>query len=97
MTVTDLAELAGWNAEAALQARAATPEELAKARLGVAFLAALDGISTLATAATDERVRLAACREVVALARMFGAVEADPASGLLRLLGDLHAADDDRR
>ena len=94
MTVTDLAQLDAWDAQAALQARPATLEEVAKRRLGMAFIGALDAIAGLALHATDERVKLQAARETITLARLFGCVEVDPASGLLRLLGDLHAADD---
>jgi hypothetical protein len=97
VTAADLArlpDLAGWDAAAALEATPATPEELLRARLEGAVLVAVDGIIALAQSAREERTRLAACREVLALAEHFGQVQGDPGGlvGLVRSI-ERHAAE----
>jgi hypothetical protein len=81
MTVERLPE--GWDLEAAIHAATDLPT-LVRSKLGAGLLAAVDGVVGLATSATDERVRLLAAREVIALSQQLGAVELSPVSDLMR-------------
>jgi hypothetical protein len=72
-----------WDIEAMLREATDLPE-LVRSKLSGGLLAAVDGLVTLATSATDERVRVTACREVVELSQALAAVELGPVSNLMR-------------
>jgi hypothetical protein len=74
---------AGWELEAALREATDLPS-LVRAKLEAGLLTAVDGIMALAGSAHDERVKLLACRETIALAQSLAAVELDPVSDLMR-------------
>ena len=85
MTVERLPE--EWDLEAAIHSATDLPT-LVRGRLSAGLLAAIDSIVGLATSATDERIRLLAAREVVALAQALAAVELGPVSDLMRAVWD---------
>jgi hypothetical protein len=88
---------AGWELEAALREANDLPS-LVRAKLEAGLLTAVDGIMALTSSAHDERVKLLACREIIALAQQLAAVELDPVSDLMRqVFGEARRLSDDGR